>query len=123
MPTTLTIRTADERDVDAIWRVHTSAIATTCARCYSEDVILAWVERLKPASYRGVVNRGVVVIAEEGDEVVGFGQIDLPSGEIHAVYVSPDAQGQGVGGAVLEHLETLAMREGVSSVTLKATLN
>jgi GNAT superfamily N-acetyltransferase len=63
------------------------------------------------------------LIAENGRDAVGFGQLDLPNGEIQAVYVSPDAQGRGVGGALLAHLEHLARREGAARITLKATLN
>jgi len=123
MPTTLTIRTARDGDVGAIWRVHTRAIEGTCAGHYPDEVIAAWVERLKPDSYLGVVKRGIVVIADDGFDIVGFGQLDLPNGEIQAVYVSPDAQGRGVGDALLAHLERLACREGTARLTLKATLN
>jgi GNAT superfamily N-acetyltransferase len=120
---TLTIRTAGESDVSAIWRVHTNAIQATCAGHYPKEVITAWIERLKPGSYRSVVRRGGVVIAEADSKAVGFGQINLPSGEIEAVYVAPDAQCQGVGAALLAHLEHLASREGMSRITLKSTIN
>jgi putative acetyltransferase len=120
---TLSIRVAVDDDATAIWRVHSAAIRETCAGHYPPGVIAAWVERLKPESYRGVLRRGGVVIAEDNARVVGFGQIDLPNGEIQAVYVSPDVQGQGVGAALLAHLEELAGRQGMSRVTLKATIN
>lgn len=123
MAATVTIRTADERDLDAIWRVHAAAIERTCAGHYSDRVIRAWVERLRPESYRGVVRRGAIVIAEHDGTVVGFGQLDLPAGEIQAVYVSPEAQSAGVGGALLAYLEDAALRAGVAVATLKSTLN
>lgn len=119
----LIIRPAVASDVDAIWRVHTTAIEATCAGHYGKDVIAAWIERLKPESYRSVVARGGVVVAEYESQAVGFGQIDVATGEIQAVYVAPDAQCQGVGAAVLAHLEALATREGISRITLKATIN
>jgi len=120
---TLTIRPAADGDVHAIWRIHTAAIEATCAGHYPEEVIDAWIERLKPESYRGVVRRGGVVIAEHDVQAVGFGQIDLPNGEIQAVYVAPDAQCQGVGAALLAHLERLAAHQGMARITLKATIN
>ena len=82
-----TIRTAGDADLEAIWRVHRTAIEQTCATRYGPDVISAWVERLKPESYRGVVERGIVVIAEDNGATIGFGQLDLAAGEIQAVYV------------------------------------
>ncbi len=123
MTATLSIRVAVDDDATAIWRVHTAAIRRTCAGHYPPEVIAAWVERLKPESYRGVLRRGGVVIAEDDAQVVGFGQIDLPNGEIQAVYVAPEAQGQGVGAALLAHLEQLASGQGTSRLTLKATIN
>ncbi len=123
MTGTLAIRPAADDDVDAIWRVHTTAIEATCAGHYPPEVIAEWIARLKPESYRGVVKRGGVVVAESGSQAVGFAQIDLPHGEIQAVYVSPDAQCHGVGAALLAHLEGLAAAQGLSRVTLKSTLN
>jgi hypothetical protein len=64
MCTTLTIRAAAETDVQAIWRVHRSAIWETCGGHYPPEVIAAWVERLKPDSYRRVVRRGGVVVGD-----------------------------------------------------------
>lgn len=118
-----TIRTAGDADLEAIWRVHRTAIEQTCATRYGPDVISAWVERLKPESYRGVVQRGIVVIAEDHDETIGFGQLDLAAGEIQAVYVFPGAQGRGVGAALLAHLEHVALTHGLCDITLQATLN
>ncbi len=119
----LTIRSAVDADAAAIWEVHSAAIERTCGRHYPTHVIGAWLERLKPESYAGVLRRGGVVVAEENGRVVGFGQIDLANREIQAVYVSPDAQGRGVGAALLARLEEIALREGLSQLTLKATLN
>lgn len=123
MTATLMVRPAAGDDATAIWRVHTAAIRETCAVYYPPQVIAAWIERLKPASYGGVLRRGGVVIAEDNGAVVGFGQIDLPNGEIQAVYVSPDAQGQGVGAALLAHLEHIGGALGLTRMTLKATIN
>jgi len=119
----VTIRTAGGADLDAIWRVHRTAIEQTCASRYGPDVISAWVERLRPESYRGVVQRGIVVVAEDNGKAVGFGQLDVAAGEIQAVYVLPGAQGRGIGAALLAHLEVLARAQGLANVTLHATLN
>jgi GNAT superfamily N-acetyltransferase len=123
MPLPFTIRAAADTDLDAIWRVHRTAILHTCATHYGTDVITAWVERLKPESYRGVVQRLVVVIAEDEAEAIGFGQLDVAAGEIQAVYVLPAAQGRGVGAALLAHLEQVALSRGLGRVSLQATLN
>ncbi len=123
MTATLTIRAATESDIPAIWGVHSSAISGTCQTHYSDEVIRAWVERLKPESYRAVVKRAMVLLAEDADRPVGFGQIDLAKAEIQAVYVEPAAQSRGVGATLLKALEEVAVQHRLPRITLKATLN
>lgn len=123
MTSTLIVRPASEGDLHAIWHVHTRAIATTCRSHYADAVIAAWVERLKPESYRSVLKRAMVFLAEDESGVVGFGQIDLAAAEVQAVYVLPDAQGRGIGAVLLARLEAAAAEGGLSHITLKATLN
>ncbi len=58
----------------------------------------------------------------EGD-VAGFGHVDVATGEVEAVYVSPTYAGEGVGSALLSHLESRASDEGVDALTVASSLN
>lgn len=123
MAVALTIRQASEHDIDAIWRVHSRAVGTTCRSHYPGSVIDAWVARLKPESYRAVVRRAVVLVAELEGEIIGFSQIDIKEAEIQAVYVLPGMEGRGFGAALLAEAESRAVAAGLTRLTLKATLN
>jgi len=72
------------------------------------------------AYWRGVIapNR-VLLVAERGDQIVGTGQLELAMrangrhrAEIVKVLVRPDAQGQGIGLALMQALEATARSLG-----------
>jgi|GEM_PF-704534 len=72
------------------------------------------------------------VAFHEDEAVVGFGDVrfDPPEylsepadGGVRAVYVDPAAARQGVGAAILEHLESVAREEGLDSLGLLASIN
>jgi putative acetyltransferase len=64
-----------------------------------------------------------MVVAMDGTMVVGFGQLNPDVGEVDAVYVLPERQGEGIGGMVLSDLEQRAAERGVTTLELSATLN
>jgi putative acetyltransferase len=119
----VTIRPAVEGDGPGICTVHVRAIRETCARAYSAEQVTAWSGLLSPDSYRAVIRERVVVVATEGGAVVGFGQLDPEGGEVDAVYVLPERQGEGIGRELLEHLEEAARARALPVLHLSATLN
>ncbi len=46
-----------------------------------------------------------LAVCESNSEVVGFGGLDL--NEIRLLYVAPEHQGKGIGGALLDHLASM----------------
>ena len=78
------------------------------------------------AYWRDVLKPGcVLLLARRDGEIVGTGQLDLamrPNGrlraEVRKVLVSVDAQGQGIGKALMAALETAARAEGRSLLHL-----
>ncbi len=120
---TIRIRRAKDADRRGIWTVHVRAIREVCSRSYSADRIASWAGLLTPDSYAAVVSERFLVVAEDAGAIVGFGQLDEPSGEVEAVYVLPDRQGEGIGRALLRSLEDAARAAGSKRLTLSATLN
>ena len=117
------IRPAVDGDADAVWRVHTASVRRLCAGWYTEHEIAVWTGRLVVDAYRRAMQQHVMVVAEREGVVVGFGELDPARGEIVAVYVRPDATGDGVGSALLAHLERAAQAAGHRRLTLCASLN
>ena len=119
----MTIRPAADGDRPAIHAVHVRAIRGTCSRSYSAEQISSWAGLLSPDSYKVVLQTRVMVVATDGTMVIGFGQLNPDIGEVDAVYVLPERQGEGIGGMVLSDLEQRARERGVTTLELSATLN
>ncbi|MGC4044063.1 MAG: GNAT family N-acetyltransferase [Armatimonas sp.] len=121
----LEIRAATVDDAAAICEVHLASIRTLCARDYSPEQIDAWCEGKSPADYVNAIEcGGNLVVAVVGGAVIGFGGIYLqpPVAEVKAVYVHPEATGQGAGRGILEALEVQAMEAGCAELSLPASL-
>ena len=117
------IRAAVTGDAEAVWRVHTTSVRELCAGWYTVEEITVWTGRLLPEAYRRAIEAHVMVVAERGGDVVGFGELDLERGEIVAVYVLPSVAGRGVGADLLGHLEETARAAGRARLSLCASLN
>ncbi|MGE0455337.1 MAG: GNAT family N-acetyltransferase [Vicinamibacteria bacterium] len=119
----MSLRPAVDADRPGICAVHVAAIRGTCSRAYTAEQISSWAGLLSPDSYTGVLRERVMLVATDGDEVVGFGQLNAETGEVDAVYVLPERQGEGIGRALLSELERQARDRGVARLELSATLN
>ena len=117
------IRRATDDDRDAICTVHVRAIREVCSRSYPADQIASWAELLFPESYVAVLRDRLLLVAEDMDGIAGFGQLNHASGEVDAVYVIPERQGEGIGGMLLRSLEDAACTAGLKRLSLSATLN
>jgi putative acetyltransferase len=126
-----TVREATPEDVPAIRRVHAASVRGLAAGHYDDRQIDAWSD-VDEGDYALPAEGSRVVVAEatggagrdDGDRpVVGFGALDLESGEVRAVYVHVDHAGTGVGSAILRELETAASDAGLTDLRLTASLN
>jgi GNAT superfamily N-acetyltransferase len=117
------IRRARDTDREAIWKVHTESIRALCAGWYGDAEIDVWIARLTPEVYRGAILNRVMLVAEDADDVVGFGQLDVERREVEAVYVRPEGVRRGIGAAILRRLEELARTQGIGRLHLCASLN
>jgi GNAT superfamily N-acetyltransferase len=119
----LTIREAQAADSAAIAAIHAGAIRGLCSSHYEPHQIEAWASRRTKALYDRVLQTQAIQVAERDGQMVGFGQLDLESGQIIAVYVAPESARTGVGEAILRHLEAIARLHGWSRLHLTASLN
>ena len=119
----ITIRRAKLQDKELIWRIHTQAVKEVCKSHYSHDELRAWSEILKPERYEKALRTSVFYVAEKGDLVVGFGELDQEHGRIESLYVGPDWTRQGIGMKILQKLEEAARNSGLSRLHLTSTLN
>jgi N-acetylglutamate synthase-like GNAT family acetyltransferase len=119
----VTIRKATQADRVGIYKVHRSAALELGASHYGAAELEAWVSHLRADLYEQAITTQEVVVAEADGAVVGFGQLNLETGVVEAVYVSPARAGQGVGASLLHTLEQSAHAAGIEQLRLDASLN
>lgn len=123
------VRPARVADFDAVREAHQRAVRTLGADAYSDRQVEAWADWSDVDAPDAIDEDAHVVVAEREDEVAGFGRLEMAtdgsarSGEVVAVYVNPDHAREGVGAALLAHLEGYARGTGLSTLTLSASLN
>lgn len=122
-PEPIVIRRAFPEDADPIWQVRTRAIRELCRTHYVAEEIDTWASTPMPASFANVIRDAEFFVAEHESEIIGHAFLDPSTGEIAAVFVSPDHVRTGVGSLLLATLEQRAGALGLSSLWLSATLN
>jgi putative acetyltransferase len=122
------LRAGVESDAEAVRRVHFEAVRQTAAAAYAPEVVERWAPDPTESTleqFRRALGGDdeLILVAENGDAVVGFGAIVPATGELRAVYVHPDAGRRGVGAQILRQLEQLAVERGVLALHMDASLN
>ena len=118
----LEIKRATPDDAERAFEIRREAILGQCIGAYSAEQMALWT--------RGHASDGYSVLMEKqfymgwlNDEPVVTGMLDLADGEIGALFVLPAYMGQGLGKAMLAHLEGVARQQAIEQVVLDATLN
>lgn len=103
--------------------IHVSSIRRLGRSHYSEAAVEAWAKRKTPAHYERLISEKHLVVAEHGATLVGFGTLDVPTGEILQLYVRPDYARQGVGTLIVDELVKVVQAAGGRFVYCLASLN
>jgi putative acetyltransferase len=122
-PTTMNVRDATEADRTGVLRAHREAVRALEPGAYTREQLAAWDHERDPDEYPIADECKALVVADRDGTVAGFGQMDLETAEVEAVYVHGDHTGEGVGSALLSHLEGRAAGRGHRAVTLLASKN
>jgi GNAT superfamily N-acetyltransferase len=116
------IRTATIEDAPVSFAIRREAIRAQCRDWYSAADLDIWTSGEMSGIFAARVADKFHVAVIEG-QVVGTGMIDLATGRIDAVFIQPAYMRHGIGGAMMEHLERLAVSAGFRDISLDATLN
>ncbi|MBV8659815.1 MAG: GNAT family N-acetyltransferase [Burkholderiales bacterium] len=116
------IRRATQEDAQTLFDLRNAAIRAQCAGHYPATDLEKWTAGpMSDAFARNMATRCHVV--EVGGEIVGMGMLDLANGQVDAIFVRPDAMGQGVGRAMMRFIEQQARVAGLTQLCLDSTLN
>src|SRR5437763_10850538 len=98
------IRRAVLEDAGGVYDVHSRAIREVCCSHYSRADVDAWAGRLFPGAHRDAIASREFFVALEANSILGFGQLNVDSSEVEAVYVHPTALRRGIGSQLLATL-------------------
>jgi putative acetyltransferase len=117
------IRPAEISDTKKIAATHRASIEVICSRSYNSQSISGWIEILSPVIYEDAIEHKIMILAEEDEEILGLGILDLEQKEIGAIYIHPKAEGTGCGRKLLLKLESIALKNKVYQLALCSTIN
>jgi GNAT superfamily N-acetyltransferase len=119
------VRQAVPEDAEAAVTVLRRSITELCIADHRGDAetIAGWLANKTPQNFVAWLRDGdnFCVVAEANDRLSGVGLLHR-SGEIRLCYLSPGAQGQGIGKAIYLALEDKARAWGLKKLNLESTV-
>ena len=122
----VTVRPLREDEIRLYLEIHERAVRGLAASHYSRDDIEGWVVPATDENLRRLAinaDREIRLVAELDGSPVGIGALVLEESELRAVYVSPEGARRGCGAALVREIERIARGNGVTRLTLHASLN
>lgn len=117
------IRQATISDAAAILQIRAASINALTRSHYSPAEVEDWCGTRTPEMYHAPIEQKIVLLDEQDDEPVAFGQLDPVTSIVDALYVHPSWARRGIGVNLLRALAEIAVERGLSELTLEASLN
>ncbi|WP_441242399.1 GNAT family N-acetyltransferase [Tardiphaga sp. 768_D3_N2_1] len=117
---TCDIRSALAGDAADISRVIIRALRETNAKDYTPDIIARVELSFGPAAVERLIDQREVFVAEMDNRVVGTASLDGQA--LRTMFVSPDAQGRGIGRLLVQRIEMVARDRGLAILMVPATV-
>lgn len=124
-PAAATLRRATADDVPALAALYAASARGLGPRAYGPAQVAVWAAFAEdaPAFRRYVLDADTWLLASpaaEGAGPLGFANVGA-DGEVHALYVRPGCEGQGLGTRLLRHVLDEARRRGTARFAAWAT--
>jgi putative acetyltransferase len=115
------LREFSDGDVEAVTRVFRDAVLMTGAQGYSSTQVDAWARAADDQrEFAARLSQGVTLVAEEGGNVVAFGQLD-PIDHLAMIYCLSAQGRRGVSSTIYAELERRARVQGVKAIHTEAS--
>ncbi len=119
----LTIRPARIEEIPALRELRNRAAWAGCANCYSHEQLSLWLAGPLPDRFAALVADGTAFVAQDGENLLGYGALNIGANEVEAVFVDPTTTGRGLGGSLLREIETVAQANALGHLELSSSLN
>jgi putative acetyltransferase len=122
----LLIRNLEQADARTFLEVHRASVRALAAPNYAPEILGDWAPWPVDADAVNALLRNWEqehrLIAEDGGIALGVGALALHKGELTACYVRPDAARRGVGAAIVQRLEAIALGVGLAALELDSSI-
>ena len=115
------VRAFEAADAVGVSALISRTLRTSNAGDYPEDFLSKVEASLTAKSLCGLAKERMILVAVDGDAIVGTAS--LGGGQVHAVFVHPGRQGQGIGRCLMEAVESEARVRGERLLVLYASLS
>jgi GNAT superfamily N-acetyltransferase len=116
------VRTYEIGDTQEIVKLFYDTIHEVNIRDYTQAQVDAWAPAaLDIASWTKSLSSKFTFVAEEGDKIAGFGELET-SGHIDRFYCHQDFQRQGVGRLILAQIDLKARKLGIKKLFTEASI-
>lgn len=120
------VRRAGRADTRVFIDIHHRSVRELASRYYASDVIDAWAPPVSEDDLCDLERNDdgeIRLIAELDGAAVGIGALVVADSELRACYVLPEVARQGVGTTIVREIERIAIAEGLTELTLQASVN
>jgi GNAT superfamily N-acetyltransferase len=114
------IRLIEAQDLQRVSALIQNTLLISNLSDYDLEIIGNLIDAFSPDQLRALAGKRRIYIYEE--EGVLLGTIGLEDGKVYNFFVSPDRQGSGVGGELLDFVEKKARAEGRRKLTVDSSL-
>ena len=111
-------------DIHSSKEVVRSSILELCKNHYSTNEMSSLLEQYPDKDiYKAWLDKRVLLVAEDDNQIVGFAQYHPANKSIEAVHVLPDHTNQGIGKNLIKKIEEIAKEQGARKISLGSSLN
>ena len=119
----ITNRKATHQDREALCDIHVSSIRELGKTHYSEAEVNTLSTGRTTARYEEHISERHIIVAQNRSMPVGFGTLDITTGEILQLYVRPEYARKRIGTLILDELLCVARVAGLHEVHCISSLN
>ncbi|MBU0534799.1 GNAT family N-acetyltransferase [Patescibacteria group bacterium] len=119
----IVITKANKKDIPRIVEIHRKCVSTTNSKSYPVENIREWLEQINAENVECQLKKSLWFVLKKGKTTIGFCQFNIKDKVLYQMQANPDYQGMGYGKVLYKFIEEYFRKNGVSKISLYATIN